>query len=663
VRSWTIATALALALGCGSSPDAADAGAPTRDAAAPFETPAPPAAPVFTPCPDGWAEAADADGVTLCEPPSAAPCAAGAVRFVGQASCAPIGAACPPGDWAAVPDGAPPVYVRAGATGGDGSVVRPYGSIQDAIVRAPPGGAVLVARGTYDESIDLYGGVQVIGACAAETILAPTTGTRAVRAAETNAALRDVTIRPAADATGVDVTGEATLSAVVIEGAADDGVFVHDGGALTADALVARDIRATGPQLGRGLTVTEGRVDLSRAIFERCPGGGLLVSIGATVDASAVTVRASGEGLQNRPQIIAQGAGSLLRLGDSLVEDATGSGVLVNEGGTAHLDQVVIREMRGDPARDVAGGGMLARTGGRLEARRVRVVDSDLLGAGAGEGSALTLEDVLIARIAAIDAGGDTLGFGVTYGGSDLVVRRVVVTDVELTGIQIEEATATFEDLRVARTGSHPSPPFSPMGFAQADATTVMRRVRIEDARGAGLYSLRSALTLEDALIADTPSLALGRFGRGLEVLEGRATLSRVRIEGAREVAIHVLSGAEVELTDARVVDTRGRDCQETTCADAPGGLGLAAIGGALSAGRFTVEGARLCGAMVASDGELDLRDGEITEATVGTCVQVDGYDVGRLTEDVQYRDNGINVDATDHSLPPPPDPLSSIDL
>jgi hypothetical protein len=79
---------------------------------------------------------------------------------------------------------------------------------------------------------------------------------------------------------------------------------------------------------------------------------------------------------------------------------------------------------------------------------------------------------------------------------------------------------------------------------------------------------------------------------------------------------------------------------------------------GVAVANGFAVRAARLCGVQVASGGELDLSDGEISASTTGACVQVDGYDLARLTAGVRYDDNGINVDASSHAVPTPADPL-----
>ncbi|NIS34126.1 MAG: hypothetical protein GWO04_31085 [Actinobacteria bacterium] len=48
----------------------------------------------------------------------------------------------------------------------------------------------------------------------------------------------------------------------------------------------------------------------------------------------------------------------------------------------------------------------------------------------------------------------------------------------------------------------------------------------------------------------------------------------------------------------------------------------------------------------------MDLFEGEVAGNEVGANVQVPGYDLERLRNEVQYRDNTVNLDAT--SLPVP---------
>lgn len=655
--------ALLLLIGCDGAPEV-DAGPPEPDdAGAPFVEPAPPALPVFTPCPDGWTTADSGDGYEICEPPSGDPCAPGTERFVDSVECVPVGDPCPAGEWGAVPDGARgAVYVRPGATAGDGTMRAPYGSIQDAIRRAPTRGAVMLAKGTYDERFDVFGGVPVIGACAAETILSPLGQGPAVFSGELDTSLSNVTIRaPGGPVSGVEVfLGSLSLRGVVIENAADDAVFVHEGGQLDADGLVVRDVRALTEQLGRGVSVTDGSANVTRAIFERCPGGGIVSAVGSTVTASYVTVRDSGQELLGDPHLVAQGMNQRLELSSSLIEEGAGGGLLCNEDGVAVLDQVVIREMR--QRGDEGVGGLLVRDRGHLEARRVRVEEVDQAGF-IGSRGALIVEDSVARRVVNRRIEDVPASFGVLYTGDRLTLRRVVLSDIDRVGAQVEEGRAEVEDLTILRTGAFIDSPFTAAALGQLGGQLTLRRLLVDDCHGAGVMAHRLEGELEDLHIREVAGIQEGRIGRGVDFNNAHVSVSRVLVERSREVGLSFFGGSEATVRGVRVLDTLGRDCQDSTCPDAPGGIAIASVSAQADVRDFTLEGARLCGVMVALRGALDLRGGSIREATVGACVQVDGYDTGRLTDGVEYVDNGINVDATMHTVPPPEDPLASIDL
>src|SRR5688572_23985056 len=101
---------LVLALiGCDVPAPLADAG---TDAATPMEL-MEAAPPVLTPCPAGWGEVT-IGGVVVCDPTPGGPveCDAGEARFPGTAACAPVGRACPAGEFADELPASGVVYVR-----------------------------------------------------------------------------------------------------------------------------------------------------------------------------------------------------------------------------------------------------------------------------------------------------------------------------------------------------------------------------------------------------------------------------------------------------------------------------------------------------------------------------------------------------------------------
>ncbi|MCZ7680945.1 MAG: hypothetical protein M5U28_20040 [Sandaracinaceae bacterium] len=79
--------------------------------------------------------------------------------------------------------------------------------------------------------------------------------------------------------------------------------------------------------------------------------------------------------------------------------------------------------------------------------------------------------------------------------------------------------------------------------------------------------------------------------------------------------------------------------------------------GAAVSLSRFAILRSPLCGLQLARGAEMDLMGGEIAECSVGVCLQVADYDLGRLTNEVLFRDNGRTLEATDFPVPGPTDP------
>jgi hypothetical protein len=114
---------------------------------------------------------------------------------------------------------------------------------------------------------------------------------------------------------------------------------------------------------------------------------------------------------------------------------------------------------------------------------------------------------------------------------------------------------------------------------------------------------------------------------------------------GVRNVTIHA-----GELRPGVTVRGAGRD-STLLDVDIIGGADAAMIaesGGALDAMRFDVTGAEPCGLLVRAGGEMDARDGTISDTDVAVCTCSSGsedYDVSRVTEDVVFRNNVINLD------------------
>jgi hypothetical protein len=60
----------------------------------------------------------------------------------------------------------------------------------------------------------------------------------------------------------------------------------------------------------------------------------------------------------------------------------------------------------------------------------------------------------------------------------------------------------------------------------------------------------------------------------------------------------------------------------------------------------------------IAEGGQLDLANGRVRGHPIAACVQADGYDLGRLSDDVVYEDNDSNIQTTNLPVPAPVSPI-----
>lgn len=170
-------------LGRGRCAEGADYSTTVCGSTVSFE-PAEPAPPRLTDeagrCPSGWSLKPHAidrgllgpQSIGLCEPPARVRCGPSQLQSTSDVSCRPIGPACDPGSpfRPGLTDTPAMAFVRAGAPGGDGTRSAPFSTIQEAL-RTPGIRAVVVGRGVYVEDVTLSGSVELVGACAAETVL------------------------------------------------------------------------------------------------------------------------------------------------------------------------------------------------------------------------------------------------------------------------------------------------------------------------------------------------------------------------------------------------------------------------------------------------------------------------------------------------------------
>jgi len=249
----------------------------------------------------------------------------------------------------------------------------------------------------------------------------------------------------------------------------------------------------------------------------------------------------------------------------------------------------------------------------------------------------------------------------------------------------------------VAETLVSPSEPSEEFGTVNVEGrNTGVRNLRVSGRRIGVMLSGGPAFSihLEDLLVEGAEVLGLlvtlggslsGRtmvvrdmlsrqsddsLGRGLNVESGaKATVRRAVFERNRELGIFAATaGTELTLEDVVVLDTLERACAVDGCAGFGVGDGLGALcGGRMELSRFRVSGSARCGLILAhgvyfdesgnrvlcdQGGTVDLHDGVISNNAIGVNIQTEGFDIDRLTDNVIFRDNGIDLDMTDLPVP-----------
>jgi hypothetical protein len=408
---------------------------------------------------------------------------------------------------------------------------------------------------------------------------------------------------------------------------------------------------ATG-QRGRGLAALDGgEASVARARFARQHTSHTFVRDG-TLELADVVLE---DGLQDGSgrfgraiEVVGDGTLTGSRVA---IRDTMEKGVVV-VGGQATLSDLVVANNRLETAEDAASVAVGATASIRLE--RAAVIDNRQSGIALVGGDA-TLLDVLVARTRNTSPGVVVDGVGVrvesagTLVGERLVVERSEMVAVAVTG---EGTTTSFVDMVLRNTGPQPTTGLYGRGIdVSAGASVELTRVRVANNVEHGIATSSGSLSLTDVEISDTaPSLATASLGRGLSLQRGSSlTATRLRVSRSYEIGVLLLSDVDTTLQDLVIETVRANDCE----ACAGGGIGLGAWDGSLArVERFVVADAELCGVLVGTGGGVDLAHGEVRGCAIGACVPSSGFEVSRLQAAVRYRDNGVNLQATELPVP-----------
>ncbi len=371
----------------------------------------------------------------------------------------------------------------------------------------------------------------------------------------------------------------------------------------------------------------------------------------------------SGDGL-----FIGQLGGDVTLTRGSLADNVL-SGALGGSG-TMHLSDITVQ-------RTSDGSGIQAQGGVQMQIDRALIEDTHGTGLSAGQdGTVVMANDVTVHTVHPRPSDGH-FGQGISAAlGADLTVKRAVVEDCEVLGVGADGATVHFEDLVVNGTRQESTDGRAGHGLqAQNGATVDVTRASFEDNHECGLYLISPMThgTFEDVVVKNTLGATKmgvdGFYGEALMAYGGAtAEVTRARFEGNHEASVEsYLLGSDVKLTDVRVLDTQPRECASTgVCPGMGAGTGLDAIGqGTIEATHFEIRGSVLCGVQVAPDPSamspptadatsIDLHDGVIADNLIGVNVEVDGFDLNRLMDEVRYVNNQTPLDSTTLPVPQP---------
>lgn len=528
----------------------------------------PTAAPVEWPCPTGWRATSD-DGTQGCEPyPPGGPesCGPFEAHFPGTAGCARVGTPCPADG---LPEGLPAqatvVYVRAGAQGGDGTRSRPYGSLDEGLAAArTPGTIVALGRGTYSGEWSLTSEVTLWGACPDETTLSSVS-------------------RPADGEGIIDVrgVGRATIRNLSFRDALRPGVTVSG---PTATATIASVVMDAVERVGLRV------YDRGHASLE-------------TVTIRNVQPIPDG----SRGRGISVDTGGSLTGRDVILERNHEVGMLVRDpGARAAMEGLVIRTTR-TLASEEGGWGLLVFMGGHAELRRVLLDRNREVGAIVLEaGSALALEDAMVRDTVGPSSTGITVG-----GGASVNVRRAMVErNARQVAVDGEGSSFSGEVLILRAGDALPSRSAASGLLATNRASARLARSLVTRNVGFGVFADRgSQLVLEDTIVRETLSYSDAQeSGIGLVLSAASAELRRVLLERNRTTGLWVVGPGAALIAEDLVL-------RETLAPDGPGGYGMSVEDGASAEVRRALfAGNREIAIDVASGASLVLEHGVVRD-------------------------------------------------
>ncbi len=500
-------------------------------------------------------------GFTACRASWSDDCGEDAMPRFGS-TCAPVSARACPADWpsdaeirsSAGSGGATQILFvspNGTATGEGAGLTRaaPMG-LAAALAAAFDGDIIALAAGTYATTVDVQIGVALVGACAGNTVISPggtDEAAAAVRLNAQNARLSEVTI--SGNRPGISVTGGgAQVSNVQILGPLATGVSVGAGAGVSLSNVSINGTRANGAgAAGTALSVVAGgEADLTSVALLDGAGAAINVS-GASSTVVGLDVIVTDSEAQGA--VVSSGAN--LELTRAVLARNRDSGVVIQgANSTAFLTDTMITGTASATAGSLSGTAVNVSSGGELVAERFLATANPLgLRVNGGE-SAVTLTDAIIADPAALgdDAAGNA-GVGILgEAGPSITATRLALLRTR-GGLLTQAGTVRLESVVVAgSTGAALSFTGGDVGVAQATLA--------DNANGVSVTG-GADFELTDTRIVDTRKVGTAT-SRALYIDSSTGNTQQLVLARNAEYGVYI-SGPrlDVDLNDLRISDTR----------------------------------------------------------------------------------------------------------
>jgi len=324
------------------------------------------------------------------------------------------------------------------------------------------------------------------------------------------------------------------------------------------------------------------------------------------------------------------------------------------------------------------GRAVHAQNGAVFEARRTLIEGNHDIGlAGTGPGTKLQLLDVVVRNTQCrVSDGENGIGLGLELE-AFASVERGLFEGNHTAGIHVIEfgASAELADIAIRDTQGSLALGHAGRGLnVEGEAHVVVQRALLETNREVALNVMgqRASAVIEDLVVRDTRSNdSMGLHGRGVNVQGGaQVTIDRALFDANRETAATAFGPATaLTMRDVTIQGTMERECLAAgTCEGHGVGDGVGSFGGAqVELHRFVVSGNRRCGIQLARGnvlsadgepeqfelgGEVDLHDGVVSLNAIGINIQTEGFDSERLTDNVRFVENEVDLDASELFVP-----------